>query len=99
MCLARSSPTVVTDDKSVIDFPMDGAPSVALTTTILARPFIEPDAARAPSTPSHLARRGSIAASYRLPKSLNLLNPSPAVRQVMGSKNARCDNALRDQAE
>jgi hypothetical protein len=25
--LARSSPTVVTDDKSMIDFPMDGAPS------------------------------------------------------------------------
>jgi hypothetical protein len=29
----------------VIDFPMDGAPSVALTTTILAQLFIEPDAA------------------------------------------------------
>jgi hypothetical protein len=31
--------------------------TVALTTTILARPFIEPDAARAPSTPSHLERK------------------------------------------
>jgi SAM-dependent methyltransferase len=29
---------------------------------------------------SHLARRASIAASYRLPKLLNLFNPSPAVR-------------------
>jgi hypothetical protein len=28
---------------------------------------------------SHLARRGSIAASYQTPKPLNLLNPSPAV--------------------
>jgi adenylate cyclase len=43
---------------------------------------------------SHLARRGFIAASYRLPKLLNLLNPSSAVRQVMSSKNAGCDNAL-----
>jgi hypothetical protein len=31
---------------------MEGAPSVALTTTILARLFLEPDAARATSTPS-----------------------------------------------
>ena len=38
----------------MIDFPMDGAPSNGCsTTTIFARPFIEPDAARAPSTPSH----------------------------------------------
>jgi hypothetical protein len=29
---------------------------------------------------SHLARRGFIAASYRLPKPLNLLNPRPSVR-------------------
>jgi len=36
---------------------------------------------------SHLARRGSLAASCRIPKPLNLLNPSRAVRQVMTSKN------------
>ncbi len=36
---------------------------------------------------SHLARRGSLAAPCRLPKPLNLLNPSRAVRQVMSSKN------------
>ena len=36
---------------------------------------------------SHLARRGSLAAPYRLAKSLNLLNPSLAVRQVVSSKN------------
>ena len=29
---------------------------------------------------SHLARRGSVAPSYRYPKPLNLFNPSPAVR-------------------
>jgi DNA invertase Pin-like site-specific DNA recombinase len=29
---------------------------------------------------SRLARRGSVAPSYRLPKPLNLFNPSPAVR-------------------
>src|SRR5271163_4549294 len=46
MCLARSRPTVVTEDKSVIDFPMDGAPFrwVASTTIILAQLFSEPDA-------------------------------------------------------
>ena len=36
---------------------------------------------------SHLARRGSLAAPCRLAKSLNLLNPSLTVRQVMSSKN------------
>src|ERR1700677_364345 len=37
----------------MIDFPTDVAPpDVVSTTTILARPFIEPDAARATSTPS-----------------------------------------------
>src|ERR1700730_11212695 len=37
--------TVVTEDKSVIDFPMDGAPSEGCsTTTILAQLSIEPDA-------------------------------------------------------
>jgi hypothetical protein len=36
---------------------------------------------------SHLARRGSLAAPYRLAKPLNLLNPSLTVRQVMSSKN------------
>src|SRR5471032_378594 len=30
MCLARSRPTVVTSEKLVIDFPMDGAPSDGL---------------------------------------------------------------------
>jgi hypothetical protein len=36
---------VVTEDKSVIDFAMDGAPSKGCsTTTILAQLFIEPDA-------------------------------------------------------
>ena len=35
---------------------------------------------------SRLARRGSVAASHRLAKPLNLLNPSPAVRQVMSIK-------------
>jgi len=35
----------VTDDKSVIDFPMDGAPSEGCsTTTVLAQLFIERDA-------------------------------------------------------
>jgi hypothetical protein len=38
----------------MIDFPTDVAPSdVVSTTTILARLFLEPDAARATSTPSH----------------------------------------------
>jgi chaperonin GroEL (HSP60 family) len=36
---------------------------------------------------SHLARRGSLASPYRLAKSLNLLNPSLAVRQVVSSRN------------
>jgi hypothetical protein len=35
---------------------------------------------------SHLARRGSLVESYRLAKSLILLNPSSAVGQVMSSK-------------
>ena len=35
--LGQIEPTVVTEDKSVIDFPMDGAPSEGCsTTTILA---------------------------------------------------------------
>jgi hypothetical protein len=43
----------VTDDKLMIDFRTDVAPSdVVSTTTILARLFIEPDVARATSTPS-----------------------------------------------
>jgi hypothetical protein len=43
----------VTDDKLMIGFPTDVAPSdVVSTTTILARLFLEPDAARATSTPS-----------------------------------------------
>ena len=62
--LRRSSPTVVTDDKLMIDFRTDVAPSdVVSTITILARLFIEPDAARATSTPSEqrraIAGRGS----------------------------------------
>jgi hypothetical protein len=36
---------------------------------------------------SHLARRGYVAASSRLAKPLNLLNLSPAGRQVMSRKN------------
>jgi hypothetical protein len=36
---------------------------------------------------SHLARKAFLAASCRLAKALNLLNPSPTVSQVMGSKN------------
>ena len=36
---------------------------------------------------SHLARRGSLAAPYRLAKLLTLLIPSPAAKQVMNSKN------------
>src|SRR5271165_6102386 len=36
---------------------------------------------------SHLARKASLTASCPLAKALNLLNPSPAVSQVMGSKN------------
>jgi Aldo/keto reductase family len=36
---------------------------------------------------SHLARRGSLAAPCRLAKSLNLLNPSLAVRRVVSSRN------------
>jgi hypothetical protein len=58
----------------VIDFPMDGAPSNGCsTTTILARPFIEPDAARAPSTPSHLASKGSLAVLGCFDNPLSLL--------------------------
>ena len=40
---------------------------------------------------SHLARKAFLTASRRLAKALNLLNPSPTVSQVMGSKNGRCD--------
>jgi hypothetical protein len=44
---------------------------------------------------SRLARIDSLAESYQLSKPLNLLNPGPRVRQVMSSKNGRCDNARR----
>ena len=37
--------------------------------------------------PHGLARKAFLAASCRLAKALNLLNPSPTVSQVMGSKN------------
>jgi hypothetical protein len=47
----------VTDDKLMIGFPTDVAPSdVVSTTTILARLFLELDAARATSTPSRRRR-------------------------------------------
>jgi hypothetical protein len=55
---------------------MDGAPSNGCsTTTILARPFIEPDAARAPSTPSHLGSKGSLAFLDWFANPLTLLKP------------------------
>jgi hypothetical protein len=50
--LGQIEPTVVTNDKFMIDFPTGVAPSdVVSTTTISARLFIEPDAARATATP------------------------------------------------
>jgi hypothetical protein len=66
--------------------PRAGAPSL-----IAAAPPMTAIAAwvTAPATGalSHLARGGSLAAPCRLPKTLNLLNPSRAVRQVMSSKS------------
>jgi hypothetical protein len=44
-------------------------PDVVSTTTILARPFIEPDAARATSTPSRLARHARLRHDGRDPAS------------------------------
>ena len=73
--LARSRPTVVTEDKSMIDFPMDGAPSEGYsTTTILAQLSIEPDAGAAVAVgrviadrPPHRSRRAVL--PHRAPTS------------------------------
>jgi hypothetical protein len=67
------SPHFVTEDKSVIDFPMDGAPSEGCsTTTILAQLSIEPDAgAGAVHTITLTSRRqemSSLTSQFMLPR-------------------------------
>jgi hypothetical protein len=75
--LGQIEPTVVTNDKFMIDFPTGVAPSdVVSTTTISARLFIEPDAARATATPlRERTSSSSLRAGWSSPYLLDVTMP------------------------
>src|SRR5580693_6730535 len=81
----------------MIDFRTDVAPSdVVSTTAILARPFIEPDAARATSTPSGQILGCPGCVSLVMSNPFRYFNSSPEVIRLVVMMYVRYPLSLRN---